>query len=137
MKKSYILWNVFLLISWIVWCKFDFDEQEGEQGSDCEPEGESGQVVKEGQGSGDFLHLGDCHLIRDAVVLYLVDGVAEVAVAVLDRNVTEIDGVARAVDVLVLRDVDGVVVHVALIECVVSDAVNDLKLATGGTSRQH
>ena len=96
-----------------------------------------GQVVEEGQGSGDLLHLGDCHLIRDAVVLYLVDGVADVAVAVLDRNVTEIDGVARAVDVLVLRDVDGVVVHVALIECVVSDAVNDLKLATGGTSRQH
>ena len=84
MKKSYILWNVFLLISWIVWCKFDFDEQEGEQGSDCEPEGEPGQVVKEGQGSGDFLHLGDCHLIRDGVVVYLVDGVAVEAVAVLD-----------------------------------------------------
>ena len=70
-------------------------------------------------------------------MLYLVDGVAEVAVAVLDRNVTEIDGVARAVELAVLEDVDGVVLNVALIECVVSDAVNDLKLATGGTSRQH
>ena len=63
---------------------FDFDEQEGEQGSDCEPEGEPGQVVKEGQGSGDFLHLGDCHLIRDGVVVYLIYGVAVEAVAVLD-----------------------------------------------------
>lgn len=96
-----------------------------------------GQVVEEGQGSGDLLHLGDCHLIRDAVVLYLVDGVAEVAVAILHCLILDQQGVARAVDVLVLRDVDGVVVHVALIECVVSDAVNDLKLATGGTSRQH
>ena len=95
MKKSYILWNVFLLISWIVWCKFDFDEQEGEQGSDCEPEGESGQVVKEGQGSGDFLHLGDCHLIRDGVVVYLIDGVA------------------RAVEQAVLENVDGIVLHLA------------------------
>ena len=70
--------------SFILNYTFDFNEQEGEQGSDCEPEGESGQVVKEGQGSGDFLHLGDCHLIRDGVVVYLIDGVAVEAVAVLD-----------------------------------------------------
>ena len=75
-----------------------------------------GQVVEEGQGSGDLLHLGDCHLIRDAVVLYLVDGVAEVAVAVLDRNVTEIDGVARAVEQAVLENVDGIVLHLAQTE---------------------
>ena len=73
-------------------------------------------MVKEGEGSGDFLHLGDGHLIRDAVVLYLVDGVAEEAVAVLYRHVAEIDGVARAVELAVLEDVDGVILHVAQID---------------------
>ena len=73
-------------------------------------------MVKEGQGSGDFLHLGDCHLIRDAVDLSLIDCVAEEAVAVLDRDVTEIDGVARAVELAVAEHIDGVVLNVAQID---------------------
>ena len=38
---------------------------------------------------------------------------------------------------VLLIDVDRVVAEVAKVDGVVSDAVNDLKLASGGTSRQH
>ena len=38
---------------------------------------------------------------------------------------------------VLLIDVDRVVAEVALIDGVAGDAVNDLKLASGGTSRQH
>ena len=37
----------------------------------------------------------------------------------------------------VMRDVDRVVAEVAKVDGVAGDAVNDLKLASGGTSRQH
>ena len=50
----------------------------------------------------------DFHFTDDGngVDLSLIDGVAKEAVAVLDRNVTEIDGVARAVELAVLVHID-------------------------------
>ena len=84
----------------------------------------------------------------DRVNLHSIDCVAKQAVAILDsavfdedrvgfRGFQRIQGIQVVVGRAVVRDKDGVVAEVALIECVVSDAVNDLKLATGGTSRQH
>ena len=45
-----------------------------------------------------------------------IDRVAKELVAALYRHVTEIDGVARAVELAVLEDVDGVVLNVAQID---------------------
>ena len=84
-------------------------------------------MVKEGQGSGDFLHLGDCHLIRDAVDLSLIDCVAKEAVAVLNgyvfykdrvgfRRFQRVQGVHVIIACSLLKDVDGVVLNVAQID---------------------
>ena len=51
-------------------------------------------------------------------MLHLINGVAEESVAVLDRNVTEIDGVARAVGKAVAEDIDGVEMLRAQIESI-------------------
>lgn len=93
----------------------------------------------------DYLYFTD-H--GDRVNLHSIDCVAKKAVAILHgavfdeegvgfRGFQRIQGIQVVVGRAVVRDKDGVVVHVALIEGVVSDAVNDLKLASGGTSRQH
>ena len=61
----------------------------------------------------DYFHFADDGYGVDAG---LIDGVAEEAVAVLYRDVTEIDGVARAVEQAVLVHIDGVVLHIAQVE---------------------
>ena len=63
----------------------------------------------------DYFHFADD---GNGIDVSLVDGVAEEAVAVLDRNVTEIDGVARAVCKAVAEDIDGVEMLRAQIESI-------------------
>ena len=59
-------------------------------------------------------------------MLHLIDGVAKEAVAVLDRNITEIDGVARAVELAVIENKDAVVLYIAQIEGVGTNLANEL-----------
>ena len=78
------------------------------------------------------------HCIGDAVDAGLVDGVAKELVAVFDRNVSEIDGVAGAVGKVAARYIDGVVLQLVDIEGVAGHLLCWLrKEAMGGTACQH
>ena len=77
------------------------------------------------------------HFIGDAVDAGLVDGVAKERVAVFDRNVSEIDGVAGAVGKVVARYIDRVVVQLVYIDSVAGHMLCHLQVAIGGTACQH
>ena len=77
------------------------------------------------------------HFIGDAVDAGLVDGVAKERVAVFDRNVSEIDGVACAVGKVVARYIDGVILQLVDIDSVAGHILCHLQGAMDCTACQH
>lgn len=75
----------------------------------------------------------NANFIWNAVVLFLIDGVAEELEAVLDRNVFHIDGVFGAISEFVFKYKDRVVVGIAQIERVgmnLSDVLSSIYCAS-------
>ena len=88
------------------------------------------------------------HFIGDGVDAGLVDGVAEEAVAELNgyvfykdrvgfRRFQRVQGVHVIIACSLLKDVDGVVLHVAEVEGVAGHMLCHLQVAIGGTACQH
>lgn len=105
-------------------------DEDGHTG-DEEPEAESAKLVEEGEGALDFLDFGDGDFIGDAVTLDYAEGVGQFAIAEFNALVTDVDGVARAIDELVLVYVNAVRLEGIDIDRVLANVRNQLRYLLG------